>query len=130
MLDARNFKAKKIIDGVTVVHTGRYLYVHKEKQEILEMYDSNGNRFYSNCVSLEKAEKLVEKLKQEGKNAVIGPKAPWKGKAGQPIKNQSENNVDVYIVKEKEEQSKETVPEKLKFIVKRVKNNHFFYKNI
>lgn len=112
MLDARNFKAKEIIDGVTVVHTGRYLYVHKEKQEILEMYDSNGNRFYSNCVSLEEAEKLVEELKQEGKNAVIGPKAPWKDKAGQPIKNQSENNVGVYIVKEKEEQSKETVPEK------------------
>jgi hypothetical protein len=110
---------EEIIDGVRVVHTGEKVMVNQgykgkfgggyenlgyAEKERLEMYDSNGNRFYSNCSSLEEAEKLVEKLKKEGKNAIIGPKAPWKGKNGEPIKNQDENAVGVYIVKEIEKQ--------------------------
>ena len=123
-LDVRDFKHEEEIDGVRVVHTGLTQDIHKgylywpngeyedlgyEEQEILEMYDSNGNRFYSNCASLEEAQQLVEKLKAEGKDAVIGPKAPWTGKGGQPIKNQSENDVGVYIVKaiEEKEESKD-----------------------
>ena len=111
-IDARDFQHEEVIDGVRVVHTGltKYFYEHDVKghaeakpKEILEMYDVNGNRFYSNCSSLEEAQKLVERLKAEGKNAVIGPKAPWRNKDGQPIKNQSENDVGVYIVKEKED---------------------------
>ena len=111
-IDARDFQHEEVIDGVRVVHTGLidYVYEYDKKEyaeakpkEILEMYDVNGNRFYSNCSSLEEAQKLVERLKAEGKNAVIGPKAPWMNKDGQPIKNQSENDVGVYIVKEKED---------------------------
>ena len=111
-IDARDFQHEEVIDGVRVVHTGLIEDVYEydvnghaeaKLEEVLEMYDANGNRFYSNCSSLEEAQKLVERLKAEGKNAVIGPKAPWKGKDGQPIKNQSENAVGVYIVKEKED---------------------------
>lgn len=115
-IDARDFQHEEVIDGVRVVHTGLIDYVYEydydydkkeyaeaKPKEILEMYDVNGNRFYSNCSSLEEAQKLVERLKAEGKNAVIGPKAPWMNKDGQPIKNQSENDVGVYIVKEKED---------------------------
>ena len=110
-IDARDFQHEEVIDGVRVVHTGLTECVFKhdvnrhvvKQKEVLEMYDANGNRFYSNCSSLEEAQKLVERLKAEGKNAVIGPKAPWKSNDGQPIKNQSENNVGVYIVKEKED---------------------------
>lgn len=111
-IDARDFQHEEVIDGVRVVHTGLTNYVYEydvkghaeaKPKEILEMYDVNGNRFYSNCSSLEEAQKLVERLKAEGKNAVIGPKAPWMNKDGQPIKNQSENAVGVYIVKEKED---------------------------
>lgn len=111
-IDARDFQHEEVIDGVRVVHTGLTDYVYEydvkghaeaKPKEILEMYDVNGNRFYSNCSSLEEAQKLVERLKAEGKNAVIGPKAPWMNKDGQPIKNQSENAVGVYIVKEKED---------------------------
>lgn len=113
-LNARDFKHEEEIDGVRVVHTGMTQYIYDSKgnplpKEILEMYDSNGNRFYSNCSSLAEAEKLVEKLKAEGKDAVIGPKAPWRHhKDGKPIKNQSENDVGVYIVKaiEEKEESK------------------------
>lgn len=39
------------------------------------VYDKNGNRFYSNCESLKEAEKLVKELESEGKKAIIGPKA-------------------------------------------------------
>ena len=100
------------IDGVIVVHTGMkiergYLYINGKAinqgfEEILEMYDTNGNRFYSNCSSIEEAKELVKKLKREGKNAIIGPKAPWRGPEGQPIKNRDENAVGVYIIEEKE----------------------------
>ena len=118
-IDARNFKHEEEIDGVKVIHTGLIRNVHRgyklslkggeykdlgyEQQECIEMYDFNGNRFYSNCSSKEEAEKLVAKLKKEGKDAVIGPKAPWRGKGGKLIKNGAKDAVGVYIVKQKEE---------------------------
>lgn len=125
-IDARDFKHEEEIDGVRVVHTGMTASVHKgyrskfsgrhedlgyEEEEILEMYDANGNRFYSNCSSLEEAEKLVAKLKEEGKDAVIGPKAPWRGQGGKIIRNGSKDAVGVYIVKQKEEKEVETEKE-------------------
>ena len=75
----------EIVDGVKVVHTGRRHYIHKgilmgingkkknlgyELVEVLEKYDVNGNRLYSNCSSQEEAEKLVEELEKEGKKAL------------------------------------------------------------
>ena len=99
-IDARNFEDEEEIDGVRVIHTGLIRNVHRgyklslkggeykdlgyEQQECIEMYDFNGNRFYSNCSSKEEAEKLVAKLKKEGKDAV-----------------------GVYIVKQKEEKENE-----------------------
>lgn len=128
-LDARDFEPKEEIDGVIVVHTGMMIKVPKsyrikyswkgggqddleyEKQEVLKMYDSNGNPFYSNCSSLKEAEQLVKKLKAEGKNAVIGPKAPTRGPNGKPIPNPNEGWVGVYIVKaiEEKEESKDGI---------------------
>ena len=62
------------------------------------LLEKKQNSFQSN------SKELVERLKAEGKNAVIGPKAPWRDRNnGQPIKNQFENEVGVYIVKEKED---------------------------
>lgn len=67
------------------------------------MYDANGNQFYSNCSSMEEAEQLVEKLKFEGKTAVIGPKAPAiNHQNGTPVKNPMENLVGVFIVDQPE----------------------------
>ena len=101
-----------IIDGVKVVHTGRRHYIHKgilmgingkkknlgyELVEVLEKYDVNGNRLYSNCSSQEEAEKLVEELEKEGKKALIGPVAPdYKGRS---LKDRCPEWVGVYIVK-------------------------------
>ena len=121
-IDARDNKREEEIDGGRVVHTRRKRPVHKgyivnkggghedlgyEQQEVLEMYDANGNRFYSNYSSLEEAEKFVAKLKEEGKDAVIGPKAPWISEGGKPIRNRSKDAVGVYIVKQKEEKEVE-----------------------
>ena len=124
-IDARGLKHEEEIDGVRVVHTGKKQLVRKlkprfswdgggyedlgyEEREVLEMYDANGNKFYSNCSSLEEAEKLVAKLKEEGIEAVIGPKAPWRGQGGKPIKNGDKDQVGVYIVKQKEKKEVET----------------------
>ncbi|HOZ53755.1 MAG TPA: hypothetical protein PKY25_00245 [Bacilli bacterium] len=113
----------EIIDGVVIVHTGNYQRVHQgyrpgvrggyvdrgyKEEEMVEMYDKDGNRFYSNCGTLDDAKKLVAKLAEEGKNAIIGPKAPWQGNDGY-IPNQSKNDVGVYIIKplvNEEEQAK------------------------
>lgn len=101
----------EIVDGVKVVHTGRKRFRHKgtcmgpygrtkdlgyELIEILEKYDSDGNRFYSNCSSQEEAEKLVEELEKEGKKAIIGVVAPdYKGRS---LKEHFPEWVGVYIV--------------------------------
>lgn len=106
-------KPKEVIDGVIVVHTGKILNDSSIdgkilQHEILEMYDANGNRFYSNC-SPKEAEQLVAKLKSQGKEAVIGPVAPaLDSKTGKPIKNTTENLVGVYIVKQKEQKEVES----------------------
>ena len=99
-----NLKSKEVIDGVTVVHTGfiQRVLSHEssgsELEEIVEMYDSNGNRFYSNFGSIEEANKAIVKLAEEGIAAVIGPKAPWRDNDGKMIPNSSENEVGVFIV--------------------------------
>lgn len=106
-LDVRDFLHEEIIEGVRVVHTGMKEYIYDNgkqlPREIIEMYDANGNRFYSNCPSQE-AEKLVEELKTKGKEAVIGPKAPARSYSdGKLIINPMEDLVGVYIVKTIEE---------------------------
>lgn len=104
------------IDGVTIVHTGEYFYIFDEgghyTQEILKMYDVYGNRFYSNCSSKKEAEELVQKLREEGENAIMGPKAPWRGRDGQIIKNRDEDAVGVYIVESRDEKIGEINVEK------------------
>ena len=117
-LNVGDFKHEEIIDGVRVVHTGLTQYVYDSDgkalpREVLEMYDADGNWFYSNCSSLEEAQKLVEKLKAEGKEAVIGPKAPIISHySGKPTSNTMKDHVGVYIVKEKEEKEGEKSTEK------------------
>ncbi len=97
------------IDGVTVVHTGIIGdFAYKDgitSHEVIEMYDHNGNKFYSNCSSLDQAEKLVECLKIAGKKAVIGPKPPYIEDADRNlIDNNNSSSVGVYIIKELEEE--------------------------
>lgn len=106
---------KEVIEGVTVVYTGNKSYVHQGYEpkfsfegggyedrgyklgEDIEMYDADGNRFYSNFDSIEKANKAIEKLAESGITAVIGPKAPWRVN-GKVMPNHSENDIGVFIV--------------------------------
>lgn len=108
-IDARDFKHEEEFDGVRVVHTGLN---DEMNMEILEMYDMNGNRWFTNCPSLEGAQKIVEKLKNDGKEAVIGPKAPGRKADGTLVRNPREEAVGVYIVKEREEKEDIKSPEK------------------
>ena len=107
---------KEVIDGVTVVYTGNSRDVHQghrskfsweggghedlgyKPEEIVEMYDSNGNRFYSNFKSIEEANKAIAELAERGITAIVGPKAPWRGNDGNMIPNRSENEVGVFVV--------------------------------
>ena len=95
---------KEKIGGVTVVHTGitQYIYGPKKEilpQEVLEMYDANGNQFYSNFESIEEANKEITELAEKGITAVIGPKAPYRDyQTGKLIPNSSENAVGVFVV--------------------------------
>lgn len=78
----RNHSRVEVVDGVTIVHTNEYQSVNcfdgKIREiEVLEIYDNNGNRFYSNFDSVEKANEAIERLAKEGITAVIGPKGPW-----------------------------------------------------
>lgn len=70
------------------------------------MYDVNGNEFFGNCPSKQEAEKLIEKLRKKGKDAVIGPRAPI-DIYGKKINYENENVVGVYIVNDREEKNKE-----------------------
>ena len=89
----------EVIDGVTVVHTGQ----QRSGRDVLIMYDAEGNRFYSNFGSIEKAKLAILKLAENGITAIIGPKAPWiDSKTGNPINNPSKNEVGVFIVSEPE----------------------------
>ena len=107
-LDVRNFKHEEEIDGVKIVHTG---LKDEMDMEIIEIYDDNGNRWYTNCPSIEGAQKIVERLKADGKEAVIGPKAPGRKKDGTLVKSPREEDVGVYIVKtiEEKEESKDGI---------------------
>ena len=105
---------KEVIDGVTVVYSGDnvhqkhrpklswevggYKDLGYEREEFVEMYDSNGNRFYSNYESIEEANKAIAKLAERGITAIVGPKAPWRGKDGKMIPNRYENEVGVFVV--------------------------------
>ena len=107
---------KEVIDGVTVVYSGDIQYVHQgnrpksswkvggykdldyKLKESVEMYDSNGNRFYSNYESIEEANKAIAKLAERGITAIVGPKAPWRGKDGNMVPNRYENEVGVFVV--------------------------------
>lgn len=97
-------KGIEVIDGITIVHSGMTAFVHGQNgkllpREGLEMYDANGNRFYSNFESIEKANQAVVKLAEEGITAIIGPKAPCRDHiTGNPIPNKSETAVGVFIV--------------------------------
>ena len=63
-----------------------------------KMYDSNGNKFYSNFESIEEANKEIAELAERGITAVVGPKAPCRDKYGNMVPNRSENAVGVFIV--------------------------------
>lgn len=95
---------KEVIDGVTVIHTGMTLHYsgfnyEPATEEYVEMYDSNGNRFYSNFESMEEANEKINELAKEGITAVIGPKAPWKNYiTGLPVPNRSKTQIGLYIV--------------------------------
>ncbi len=95
-------KPKKVVDGVIVVPTGRY---YTDGDEAFEMYDTNGNRAYSNCSSLEEAEQMVKRLEAEGKTAIIGRATPVISDDGSVIPNNWEGSVGVYLVSEEKEQS-------------------------
>ena len=113
---------EEVIDGVTVVHSGDNRYGHQgnrpkfswkvggykdlddelkdlddELKESVIMYDSNGNRFYSNYESIEEANKAIAELAERGITAIVGPKAPWRGKDGNMVPNR-ENAVGVFVV--------------------------------
>ncbi len=102
----------EVIDGVTIVHTGMYSerlpmnpnFPSYETEEIVEMYDADGNRFYSNYGAVESAQEAIERLAEEGVTAVIGPKSPLGGTNGKFYSNPNPNVVALYIVQEKKEE--------------------------
>ena len=89
----------EVIDGVTVYYNGR---ITERGNPNVDMYDANGNQFYSNFSSLEDAKKSIIELAENGITAVIGPKAPCHGRNGRMMPNPFENYVGVYIVEQKE----------------------------
>ena len=103
-LDLKSHKFYEYVDNVKVIHTGEFLQSKCfdgsiKIEEILDMYDLNGNKFYSNYSSVEEAEVAIKELAKEGITAIIGPRAPWRhSKTGLPMKNLNENNVGLYIV--------------------------------
>ena len=91
----------EIIDGVTIVYFGATEKLVKDQLEEppVRMYDKSGNSFHSNYDSIERAEEAIAKLKAEGKDAVIGPKAPlFDSKTGKYVPNPFPL-VGVYVVK-------------------------------
>ena len=80
-------RKKKEIDGVTI---------YGDEDDNYAFYDADGNRFYSNYVSLEKAEETVNKMAEFGITAVTGPGRPLLV-SGKFVKNKY-NYVGVYIV--------------------------------
>lgn len=126
-IDARDFKPnekyEEVIDGFIVVHTGRTdkkeeydrdgNYVTRSKEEIV-VYDGQRHRFYSNYDSKERAKEAVERLKNSGIEAIIGPSAPIRDNNGDFMKVKNPAYVGVYIVKQKEEVETEKEKEQVK----------------
>ena len=123
-IKVESFKTPEVIDDVIVVQgtrevprryktnsDGKIECIGWAEEKYLEMYDKNGNRFYENYSSVKEAEEAIEKLKAEGKEAVIGPKAPVKDDNDKLIPNTMEGAVGVYIVKtiEEKEESKDDI---------------------
>ncbi len=98
----------EVIAGVTVVYTGESVTdLDGVEEQQVEMYDANGNEFYSNYSNRELAEKAKEELAAKGKTAVIGPEAPWRSTDGGVMAPRGENRtaVGLYIVPETTEVS-------------------------
>ena len=81
-----------------------FMETHHTSYEIIKMYDSNNNEFFRNCSSKDEAEKLIQKLKKKGKEAIIGPRAPV-DIYGEKINYENDDFIGVYIVKDKEEKN-------------------------
>jgi hypothetical protein len=87
-------------NGVIAIHTGHF-YKSDRLKEFIEFYDKNGNRFYTNTDGIESAERIISKLKNEGKHAIIGPKAPWRDNTPSGlIPNKSNTAVGIYIIED------------------------------
>lgn len=116
----KDLSGKNIVEfeGVLVEKTGDILYRHRghlidswgRSRDMgydlipnYNIYDKDGNWFYRNCRSLEEAQKTVERLLIEGKKAIIGHRAPIRGRNGILVPNPDENVVAVYLVEELEE---------------------------
>jgi hypothetical protein len=106
----KNYKSdiRVIIDGVLCVPNGEFLDEFDEDNGCLiktlpdwDYFDiETGNKFCTNCTSKEQAEEVIQRLKKEDIDAVIGPKGPWIGDNGEPIPNKCLNGVGVYFVGE------------------------------
>ena len=68
--------------GVRIEGIDAHYYIGNKKTggnkriEIQKVKDKDGNEHYMNCDSTGEAMKLLKKLKEEGKNAIIGKPAP------------------------------------------------------
>lgn len=82
---------KMIIDGCIVVDTGVINYYTKKGvrhhyREPYKIYDMDGNVFFGNYKSVEKATRFIEGQKSFGLTAVLGPVAPFPyGKSNKDI---------------------------------------------
>lgn len=91
-----------------VIHTGKMnLYYDRDgnvsTSEIIDIYDTNGNRFVKNYSSEFAALSVVAELKKEGKDAIIGPVAPQIDPlTGDLAEKQRKDGYGVYIVEQKE----------------------------
>lgn len=96
-----NTTRKEVIDNVVCVHTGSFYYRNSEYKELIDFYDKDGNRFYTNTDGIENAERIIAKLRNEGKRAIIGPKAPWRDNTPSGlIPNKSNTAVGIYIIRD------------------------------
>ena len=95
-------KNREVIDGVIVVHTGKYNRTRRNGRfdppvEVLEIYDENGNIFLNNHDDIEHAELEVAFYQKHGIDAVIGHRAPCNSHNG-VFPNPYEYMVGVYLV--------------------------------
>lgn len=112
----QEYQKEEIIDGVRVVSTGMYEFKGNPIENVLNhqpnfvndimFYDENGNEFVSNYSNVETAQQWVLKLAEEGKNAVIGPPAPYISEDNKFISLKDTGMVGLYIVKKLEKEQK------------------------